>query len=611
MQNYKLIKKILTSVAPIAIILLLLGGCVSTGSRYGSINTQYPLSANEYMQLAITNQGIKKQEYLLSAVGRYLQDKNTSQAQQTLYQVQPITPEQHVQRELLQGNIFVNNKNYSQAIEILQRASATNGILSIQQQIDLHEMLASSYQEQGDLAASIRERSALTPLLNTEERQQNLATIWQSLQPIDLATLNNLSNAASTDTLRGWYSLVLLTKQSQTPTVLMQNLNLWRSQYPNHPADALLPRNLSDRIRHSKLPDNIALLLPLHGKYSGAGNAIKNGFFTAYYYQKKNSQYSPKVQVIDTSGKDIVEIYKNAISQGADFIVGPLTKTNIDLISHQSISVPTLVLNSLPKNAPSTDDNLYLFGLSPTDEAMQAAQKAWSNHLSRAIVITPNTEWGNNISKTFISQWQSFGGTVVTHLNYTTQQQLSSQLQKVLNIDLANKQKQKLRAVLHEKLRYVTRRRKDFDFIFLAAQPAFARQIRPLLKFFYAGDIPVYAISTIYSGDPNPSRDHDLNGVVFCDLPWVLAGDALHPDYLNKLKQNIQDIWGSNYKRHTKLYALGIDAFNLVSKLDQMKALPQFGMPAATGELYLNSENHIYRKLPWAQFKGGKPKLIR
>ena len=58
--------------------------------------------------------------------------------------------------------------------------------------------------------------------------------------------------------------------------------------------------------------------------------------------------------------------------------------------------------------------------------------------------------------------------------------------------------------------------------MFLAATPQQARQIKPTLAFQYAGDLPVYATSHLYTGTNNPTQDQDLNGIRFCETPWLL-----------------------------------------------------------------------------------------
>ncbi len=62
--------------------------------------------------------------------------------------------------------------------------------------------------------------------------------------------------------------------------------------------------------------------------------------------------------------------------------------------------------------------------------------------------------------------------------------------------------------------------------MFLAATPAQARQIKPALAFQYAGDLPVYATSHLFTGSNDPARDRELSGIRFCETPWLLGSDG-------------------------------------------------------------------------------------
>ena len=95
-----------------------------------------------------------------------------------------------------------------------------------------------------------------------------------------------------------------------------------------------------------------------------------------------------------------------------------------------------------------------------------------------------------------------------------------------------------------------------------------ARQIKPRLNFYYAGTMPIYAISQVYTGTPDTKNDRDLNGLMFCDIPWVL-NSHLKPSFLNTLKQNTQKIWPDSFKKSPKLYALGVDAYDIAFQLNQ------------------------------------------
>lgn len=351
-------------------------------------------------------------------------------------------------------------------------------------------------------------------------------------------------------------------------------------------------------------PKRVAVLLPLTGPYAKAGNAIRNGFFAAYYNAKERGRPTPEITIIDTNGKSIAAAYQEALHDGANFVVGPLTKGNIATLAKSTrISVPTLALNTV---SGVRDSNLYQFGLSPMDEAQQVAMKAWESHHQNALVITPKNGWGQSIADTFEKTWQSLGGQIAGKLAYTDQKNLFVEVRSLLKVDQAESDEKALKQMLSERIRFVPRRRQDVNVIFLIATPSLARQIRPMLSYFYADSIPIYSISNIYSGHSNTHRDHDMDGIHFPDMPWVLSA-RMEPDTLNSIRQHVQQVWPQSYASEPKLLALGVDAYDVIPNLNRMAQSPESGMPAATGVLYLDKNHHIYRKLLWSKIQNGVP----
>ncbi|HJL61970.1 MAG TPA: penicillin-binding protein activator, partial [Pseudomonadales bacterium] len=53
-------------------------------------------------------------------------------------------------------------------------------------------------------------------------------------------------------------------------------------------------------------------------------------------------------------------------------------------------------------------------------------------------------------------------------------------------------------------------------------------------------------------------------------------------------------------------YALGVDAFRLYPRLQQLKEVSDTRIFGATGVLRLNPDNVLVRKLMWAQFTDGQ-----
>lgn len=590
----------------------LLTGCANL---YKGYRTNQPLlTANEYLQLAAASQQPKKQMYLLQAANRYLQDRQVTQAQQILSQIQTpsLPPTLLAKKQLLQANVLILNHQNSQALQLLQNIG-NNNITTTENQIALHRLMGYAYQQINNIPASIKQRSRLFSLVNNDNKKQILLTIWHSVENLSSEALSSLSSPPVSQDVRGWASLALLTKQmGNQPQQLIQALQKWQIQYPRHLANALLPHNLQSQSITPIQPQHIALLLPLQGRYAKQAAAIRNGFFAAYYEAKQKNPKQPTITLYNTNEENIASLYQQAILEGADFIVGPLTKNNVTALMQTSrITVPTLVLNTIVNSSAVADKNLYQFGLSPIDEARQDAIKAWNDHHTHALLITPETSWGQEIMQAFIREWQALGGRIVDQMNYTSQQTLAQQIQKLLLIDQSEARAHILKRILGEKIRFIPRRRDDADVIFLVAQPTIARQIKPLLKYYYGGELPVYATSQIYDGIPNPARDHDLNGIIFCDMPWVLIPNQLKPTYLNSIQQHIKSLWGNSYYRYPKLYALGVDAYDIVPQLNKLTILPKFGINAATGDLYLDRDNHLYRKLLWAQIQQGTPHPIQ
>ncbi|WP_280124121.1 penicillin-binding protein activator [Coxiella endosymbiont of Ornithodoros amblus] len=146
----------------------------------------------------------------------------------------------------------------------------------------------------------------------------------------------------------------------------------------------------------------IAFLLPLEGMFAKQAGAIRNGFLAAYYQAKQRCPVSTLI-VLNTGGKNINNVYQDAIQQGATIIVGPLIKNNLaTLINSHEITIPTLALNTLVSH--SNASNLFQFSLSPIDETTAAAIKMRNDQHNRAIVITPSGEWGSSIAKAFQTQ---------------------------------------------------------------------------------------------------------------------------------------------------------------------------------------------------------------
>ena len=118
----------------------------------------------------------------------------------------------------------------------------------------------------------------------------------------------------------------------------------------------------------------------------------------------------------------------------------------------------------------------------------------------------------------------------------------------------------------------------------------------PLLKYYYADDIPVYSTSISYSGSVNALQDRDLDGLIFCDMPWVFT------------HQMEAQNWPEQLNSYNRLYALGMDSYILTTKLRQLSLSPA-SINEKSGILYLNDAN-VIRLSSWGKFKQGVPEPL-
>ena len=411
--------------------------------------------------------------------------------------------------------------------------------------------------------------------------QGSTTTTWNKLQHISLPQLQSAAAQATNPDYAAWLKLAVIGKQYSTNTnQLVTQLMTWRTTYPSHPGNSLFPDNTTlTRLQNSKVPQHIALLLPLQGALAESGQAVRNGFLSAYYGSPFQHQQS--VSFIDTAqNPSIPAAYQQALGQGADGVVGPLTKENVQQLASQGkFPVPTLALN-YTESWGSLPANFYEFGLSPTDEAKQLAEKSWQTGHKHALLIAPQDAWGQRVVKALTANWASLGGTVTDTFYFNNQTDLNAGIAHLLhanpNKNAANTQQ----------------RRQDFDIIFLLAPPQTARQIVPLLKYYYAGNVPIYATSMVYSGAPS-AQDSDLNGVTFADMPWTL--------------QNANTSAIKSDSKTGRLYALGRDAYLVINQFYRLSMLPNFPIYGATGALTLTSQQQIYRRLAWVQMHNGRP----
>jgi uncharacterized protein len=345
----------------------------------------------------------------------------------------------------------------------------------------------------------------------------------------------------------------------------------------------------------------IALLLPLSGRMGGAAASVREGFLTSYYQSPASQR--PRVRIYDTANISANEAISTAVSDGAELIVGPLTRDEVTAAADfASPRPPLLALNFLPvERVPP--EAFYQFALSPEDEAREVAKRVIADGRRRGIVLVPEGDWGTRVLNAFEQELIANGGFLLGKAAFdATRTDYSDEITQVLRISDSHARKRRLESILGTKLQFEPRRRQDIEFIFAASQPNIARLLRPQLKFHYAGDIPTYATSDSF--EPDPTANEDLEGLIFPDMPWILGGEPA-----DSVRSAARDAWPTGGPRRNRLFAFGYDAYRLAMNLRGGKAVA-FTLDGVTGRLTLDANRKVQRQLDWAQLRGGQPRPL-
>jgi outer membrane PBP1 activator LpoA protein len=568
-------------------------------------------SAEEIQQLlhaASKTKSKERESTQLKAASLLLQEKQWDLVEQIL---QSIQPERLPLRQLaiyaeLDAKLNIQRGQYQEALAILETPQILDNIdeLSVKRHLRLSLLRAEIFALLGSHIASAQQRIYIAPLLDTTQQKANQQALWRSLMYVSMADLQHYMTNTFRGEYQGWLELAIIAKDNQGDLdEQVRQLEDWQQKWKQHPANYPLPGGL-ELIKKlaANRPKQIALLLPLTGKLAPYGKAVRDGFIGAMYQTREKGGAVPKLTIYDTeSTSDFVEIYFKAVNDGAELIIGPLEKERLSqLFDLLNLPVPTLALNRLDHYG-EPPQRLIQFGLSPQDEAQQIADIAFLANHRQALIISPSGEWGDKVSQSFVARWEQLGGKVGAHSIYSSQPDYSRSIKQALSLQSSEDRAKRIQSLIGEHIEFFPRRRKDIDMVFLLASPQEARSITPLLAYHYAGDLPIYGTSRVYSGYED-QKDKDINGTLFTDMPWVLNPPS-------RLQQQISTEINQS-RQYQRMYALGADSYQLYPRLRQLEEIPNSRVYGHTGTLKLNQRREIERQLLLAQIRNGKAKLI-
>ena len=367
--------------------------------------------------------------------------------------------------------------------------------------------------------------------------------------------------------------------------------------------DELLAQKEIIQITNLKSISKIAILLPMTGKYSKVGKAIYEGLEIELKVLKKENQ--PELSIYDTGDEDlnIQKISSEILSEGFDFLIGPLQKKIIEKVTSSNLkALPILTLN-YSSNANHHLKSVYQFGLLPEDEAICIAEKSIIDGNSNSSIFYPNNEWGRRISKAYALRFLELGGNITDEVTYdNNDKKINILIRNILKIEDSIKRKNKIEKILNRKLHYKPYIPDNINSIFAVGTSENMRSIKPQFNFNFAEDIEFYSTSHIYNGVSDKVNNQDLNNIKFCDIPWL---------YNDKNKIEKMAFRDNNDKKDLlRFIALGMDSIKIIYNINKLENHRNKYLLGDTGYLQLNEFNKIRRHLTIIKFKNGRAKKI-
>ena len=565
-------------------IAAVLSACASSpSSTLGELPRTPQASTQQLLKEADASDPTEAALLRLSAADQSIQQGNQALARQILEQIdiEQLMPAQQMFAKTLDAELAIANGEPQRALQALQHPAFQRlAELPVDQQLRTQLARAQAFEANDQPLDAARERTFIAPLLSGEAAERNHEAIWSLISSLPA---DQLQPTADVD-LSGWLALAATVKQAGTISQQQRAIDAWVQQNPSHPAARRLPESL---VKLRELADkpltHVALLLPMDGPLASVARALRDGFLAAHL----EAQQDLKIELFDSSRlSSLDDFYRQAEASGVQLVIGPLDKKMVhQLADREQLPITTLALNYSDANQKAPPQ-LFQFGLAAEDEAREVARRAWADGHRRAIALTPRGDWGNRVYDAFRQEWQEQGGTVVAAAPLAEPVELANQIADLLQVRSSGAASQ-------------PSRRQDVDFLFLAATPQQAQQVKPTLIFQYAGDLPVYATSHLHAATDNRTQYLDLEGIRFTETPWLLNPQL-------PLRQEIERKWPQARGSLGRLYAMGADAYLLAPRLNQLLALPETQLDGLSGTLSITPEQRIERRLPWAEFHDGE-----
>ncbi|MEO6925830.1 MAG: penicillin-binding protein activator [Rhodanobacter sp.] len=552
---------------------------------------RFDQAAQAYLNLAAQSAG-HADSYRLLAAETWRQEGQLARATSVLDQIkrERLSGDEPLRLDLLRAELALNQHDAQTALRL---TSQPNVQVPPSLQLRLLELHARAMKETGDLWGAARTRVQMDDELHGFDQAENRRQALDLLTKLGIAPLKQRASGMKPgDRMLSWINEAL---RQLGVTVAQAQPELQQA------VGMLLPGAEANVREGYKVPPQVALLLPADGNYAAASMPIRQGFFAAYFDAGNNHAPRPSIRVYDSRGTPdgAVQAYQQATRDGAKLVVGPLTRGEVAAVfSQPQLPVPVLALNH-PDDRKLPAGNASEFGLLPETDGAQVADHMAEKGLLRAYVLVSSDDFAQRAASAFKAELLSRGGEVISMAVLPAG--ATSYADKISGMHMPQTTTAPATAssASDDPATAVGIGATGNAGIFISMRPKDARLLLPQLRIAQI-TLPVFATSHVYAGSDDVADNRDLDGVEFCDAPWLFDAQPGLPD-----RASIATKLPSARDGAARLFAFGMDAWNLVPYLDWLRAHPGSYMPGATGQLAADQFGRIRRVLTWAKFENG------
>ncbi|MGH8323642.1 MAG: penicillin-binding protein activator, partial [Steroidobacteraceae bacterium] len=370
-------------------------------------------AARVYEALAAQNSGPERNELVFRATRAYLVARLADEAARELTTVQmPLNPQQSQRYALLDVQVALARGQGAQAWQKVSMMSVPPNATEAAEYFRIRQQAAFASGRAVDAVAAEIELERWLP--NAQDLRQSRANLLGELRDASDHGVRIDPRASTDPVVRGWLELgPLAAAAARNPRAVIPEIQAWCARHPNHPANELVRAQLlgTQQVQPIEAEAHIALLLPLTGRPAAAATQVRDGFMTAYYQSALAQR--PQVRVYDTGeGGGIAEAVTHATQEGAEFIVGPLTREEVIAAAGlASPHPPLLALNFLPAERPAPP-RFYQYALSPEDEARSVARRILEDGHRYGVALVPSGDWGARVLAAFKQELEAGGGSL-------------------------------------------------------------------------------------------------------------------------------------------------------------------------------------------------------